>query len=87
MLVESGRHVIGRALALLLQGAGGLLRIGGHALRYLVAAVTHLYDIYIIIPLQAERLVRRGGGEGPHELGSATVRNPAERTAPFRAPR
>jgi hypothetical protein len=89
MLVESGRHVIGRALALALKGVGGLLRLVGHVLRYAVAVLAHVYDIYIIVPLQAERLVRArsGGGEAHREAGSATLRNPAERTAPFKAPR
>jgi hypothetical protein len=88
MLVESGRHVLGRALALLLAGAGGLLRVAGHLLRYAVAVLVHAYDIYIIVPLQAERLLRsRSGTEVHRELGSGTLRNPAERTAPFKAPR
>jgi hypothetical protein len=88
MLVQSGRHVMGRALVLVLRGAGGLLRIVGHLVRSLLGALVHAYDIYIIVPLQAERLARgRGGDDRRHELGPAALRNPAEQTAPFRAPR
>jgi hypothetical protein len=78
MLVESGRHVIGRALALLVRGSGFLFRIAAHAVRYLTAAIAHAYDIYIIIPLQLERLVR-GGARDPLAARGA-IRNPAEPT-------
>jgi len=85
MLVESGRHVIGRALALVIRGGGILFRLLGHGVRYLMAAVAHVYDIYIIVPLQLERLVRSHGAEGP--AGGAAIRNPAERTGPVRVQR
>jgi len=92
MLVESGRHVAGRALVILLRAVGGILRIAGHVVRYLVAALGHAYDIYIIVPLQAERLARgrdgdRRGGQAHHEFTPSSLRNPAEQTAPVRAPR
>jgi len=88
MLVQSGRHVIGRALVLVLQGGSGFLRIVGHVARQALGALVHAYDIWIIVPLQAERLARGRGDADRNELGPATLRNPAEQTAPsFRAPR
>jgi len=89
MLVESGRHVIGRALVLLVRGLGVVVRLAGHGVRYLVAALAHVYDIYIIIPLQVERLARGGGGarEAYAPARGASLRNPAEPTSQFKAPR
>lgn len=89
MLVESGRHVIGRALVLVIRGLGVLFRLLGHAVRYLVAALAHVYDIYIIVPLQIERLARgRGGGAREAYVPvRGTLRNPADPTAQFKAPR
>jgi hypothetical protein len=89
MLVESGRHVVGRGLVLLVQGLGVLFRICAHLFRYLAAVLTHVFDIYIVLPLQVERLVVRGrggdAGPGPREPGA--LRNPTERTQTFKAPR
>jgi len=86
MLVESGRHVVGRGLAWLVQGLGIVFRLLAHLVRYLAAVLTHVFDIYIVIPLQLERLVRgpsgaRGAVEPP------PLRNPTERTQTFKAPR
>jgi hypothetical protein len=86
MLVESGRHVIGRALALLVRGLGALLRVLGHLVRHLVTALEHVYDVTIIVPLQLERLAR-GGAAGRLVSGGSSLRNPAEPTAPLKAPR
>jgi hypothetical protein len=87
MLVESGRHVVGRGLGLLLRGLGALLRICAHLVRYLAAALAHVFDIYIVIPLQVERLVRGSRGQVLSPVESAALKNPTERTQPFRAPR
>ena len=81
MLVESGRHVVGRALVLLVRGAGFLFRVAAHGVRYLTAALAHAYDIYIIVPLQLERMVRaRGAATAAPRPGRAALRNPAEPT-------
>lgn len=85
MLVESGRHVIGRALVLVVRGGGIVFRLLGHGVRYLVAVLAHAYDIYIIVPLQLERLVRGRGAEAYLPVGGAALRNPAERTGQFKA--
>ena len=89
MLVESGRHVVGRALALVVRGLGLILRLLAHLFRYLTAAATQAYDIYVIIPLQIERLVRSRGGAGAAFAPTSRpgLRNPAEPTAQFKAPR
>ena len=86
MLVESGRHMIGRGLALLVQGLGVVFRLLAHLVRYLAAVLTHVFDIYIVIPLQVERLVR-GPGAFPSAAEPPPLRNPTERTQTFKAPR
>lgn len=84
MLVESGRHVIGRALVLVIRGGVIFFRLVGHGVRYLMAVLANAYDIYIIVPLQLERLVRNRGAEALNPVGGAAIRNPAERTGPFK---
>jgi hypothetical protein len=66
-----------------------LVRLAAHALRDHVAALAQAYDIYIILPLQLERLLRPRGGDGEAHLAPArqTLRNPADPTTQFRAPR
>lgn len=85
MLVESGRHVIGRVLALAIRGSAIVFRLAGHGVRHLVAVLAAVYDIYIIVPLQLERLFRGHGSEAP--AGGAAIRNPAEHTGPIRVQR
>ncbi len=87
MLVESGRHVVGRALVLVVRGGGVLFRLLGHGVRYLMAALAHAYDIYIIVPLQIERLVRGRGAEAYSPVGGPGIRNPADRTGQFKVQR
>jgi hypothetical protein len=88
MLIESGRHVIGRGLVLLVQGLGIVVRLCAHLTRWLAAVLMHVFDIYIVLPLQIERLVR-GGSSAPvsSPVESAALRNPTERTQTFKAPR
>jgi hypothetical protein len=87
MLVESGRHVVGRALALLVRGGGILFRLVAHLVRYLASILALLYDIYVILPLQIERLARGRGAQDYGAVGGATLRNPTERTGSMKAPR
>ena len=89
MLVESGRHVVGRALVLVVRGLGVVLRLAGHAARTLMAVLTNAYDIYIIVPLQLERLVQHRVGQASEGYArvASTLRNPAEPTAHFKTPR
>jgi len=50
-------------------------RLGGHGMRYLCEAARHVYDIYIVIPLQIERMVTSGSRQGT--VGSVGVRGGA----------
>jgi hypothetical protein len=85
MLVESGRHVVGRGLALLVRGLGVVFRLLAHLVRYLAATLAFAYDFYVVIPLKLESVLRRSDPARATEV--PTLRNPTERTAPFRAPR
>lgn len=87
MLVESGRHAVGRGLALLVQGLGVLVRLCAFGARGLTAVLTHLFDIYIVLPLYAERLVVGARGAAPAAAAPPPLRNPTERTQTFKAPR
>ncbi len=87
MLVESGRHILGRALALAVRGVGVVFRLLGHGARALAAALTHVYDVYIILPLQLERLTRTRGPGGLSPLGGATLRNPGDHSGPVKVHR
>ena len=58
MLLDSGRHVMAQLAVFGLHFAGGAVRVGGHALGSLVAALPSIYDVYIAIPLRIERLWR-----------------------------
>jgi hypothetical protein len=58
-LVQSGRHVGGRVAAFGAGASATLLRILAHGCRKLGIALTALFDITIILPLQLERLIRR----------------------------
>src|SRR5512142_1277860 len=57
MLIETGRHVVGRGLGLLLRGLGVVVRICAHLVRWTVAVLAHVFDITIVVPLQIERMV------------------------------
>jgi hypothetical protein len=78
--------VFGRLLDLLVRSIGLLSRLLAHLMRYLFAALAYLFDIYIVVPLQVERLFR-GRRDVPSPVESASLRNPTERTQPFKAPR
>jgi hypothetical protein len=59
-LISTGGHIVLSAVAGLLYLGGMLSRLGGHAMRYLLEAARHVYDIYIVIPLQIEKMVSNG---------------------------
>src|SRR5437667_8632037 len=54
-MISTGGHIVLSLLAGLLHLGGMLARLSGHLLRYLLEAARHVYDIYIVIPLQIER--------------------------------
>lgn len=87
MLVESGRHVLGRALVLVIRGGGILFRLIAHLVRYLAVVLTQLYDIFIILPLQLERLIRGRGTPAYDAVANTALRNPTEHTGTVKAPR
>lgn len=59
LLIQSGRHVFGRSVVAGISLAALLSRVVAHAVLHLVNAVTAAFDVYIAIPLQLEKLVRR----------------------------
>ena len=66
-LIGTGGHIVLGAAAGLLHVSGMLARLGGYGMRYLLEAARHLYDIYIVIPLQIERLVGNGRASPANE--------------------
>jgi hypothetical protein len=64
MLIESGQHVLGKILILLLNVLGYLIGALGYLFSILMKAVIHIYDAYIIIPVQIGNLVKGGHGSG-----------------------
>ncbi len=87
MLVESGRHVGGRVLVLGIFGFGFLMRLIAHGVRYAMAVLAHVYDVYIIVPLQIERQVRGRGAPSYSPVEGGAVRNPADRTGQHKVQR
>src|SRR5467141_167054 len=68
-MISTGGHIVLSAATGLLHAGGMICRLGGHGMRYLCEAVRHLYDIYIVIPLQIERLVTNGSRPSPVASG------------------
>src|SRR5467141_2523325 len=55
-LIATGGHIFLTLTAGALALIGTIARLLGHGSRYLVEGARHLYDIYIVLPLQIERL-------------------------------
>jgi hypothetical protein len=70
-MISTGGHIVLSAMTGVLHLGGMLCRLGGHGMRYLCEAARHLYDIYIVIPLQIERLTGNGR---PTPAGSVALR-------------
>ncbi len=79
MLIHSGRHVGARALAGATEGLGSVARVISWGLRQSFNVLVALFDVYIILPLQAERLLRRRG-DAPARRERPVAGNPADRT-------
>ena len=75
-MISTGGHIVLSALSGLLNLGGMLSRLGGHSMRYLLEAARHVYDIYIVIPLQIERMVVSGR---PAEVEPTALRPVARR--------
>jgi hypothetical protein len=59
MLLDSGRHVVGRIVVGSFLGFGLLVRFFAYLFQYAILLVAHLYDAAIMIPLQIERWIRK----------------------------
>ncbi len=70
-LISTGGHIALTVTAGILALGSAFARVLAHGGQYLIDAIRHVYDIYIIVPLQLERLVTGG-------RGGLTVREPAE---------
>jgi hypothetical protein len=73
-MISTGGHIVLSTVAGLLYLGGMISRLGGHAMRYLLEAARHLYDIYIIIPLQIEKMVSNGRTPDPKSPHAASLR-------------
>jgi hypothetical protein len=70
-MISTGGHIVLSAVMGLLHAGSMICRLGGHGMRYLCEGVRHVYDIYIVIPLQIERLVTSGSKPSPVAAHSA----------------
>ncbi len=62
-LMHSARIVIGELLVLIFQGSAMALRSVGIGFRYAGQWLTHVYDVFIFLPLWIERMVKRQPGQ------------------------
>jgi len=58
MLIESSQHVLTKLMILIIKLVGYIVSIIGHLLGTIMKTFIHIYDAYIIIPTQIERLVK-----------------------------
>lgn len=58
MLIESSQHVLTKLVILIIKLVGYVIGIIGHLLNTIMKTVIHIYDAYIIIPTQIERLIK-----------------------------
>jgi hypothetical protein len=58
MLIESGQHVLNKLLILFITLLGYVVGLLGHIVGTLMKTIIHVYDAYIIIPLQIGNLVK-----------------------------
>jgi hypothetical protein len=68
-MISTGGHIVLSAVTGLMHAGNMICRLGSHGMRYLCEAVRHLYDIYIVIPLQIERIVTNGSKPSPVSPG------------------
>jgi len=77
MLIHSGRHVTTRLTAAAIDGVGTVARLISWGFRQSANLMVALFDVYVILPLQVERLIRNRGA-APARRPMLT--NPADRT-------
>jgi hypothetical protein len=76
-MISTGGHIVLSAVTGAMHLGSMVCRLGGHGMRYLCEAARHVYDIYIVIPLQIERIVTNGSRQGA--VGSVGVRGQGAR--------
>jgi hypothetical protein len=68
-MISTGGHIVLSAVTGLMHAGNMICRLGAHGMRYLCEFVRHVYDIYIVIPLQIERMVSNGAKPSPVSTG------------------
>ena len=63
-MISTGGHIVLAAVAGILYLGSMIARLLGHVMRYALEAARHAFDIYIVIPLQLEKLVQGSRAEG-----------------------
>src|SRR2546426_107377 len=76
-MISTGGHIVLSAVTGGMHLGSMVCRLGGHGMRYLCEAARHVYDIYIVIPLQIERVVTNGSRQSP--VASVGVRGQGAR--------
>jgi hypothetical protein len=64
MLLDSGRHIAASLAVIALRVSSALMFGASGLARHATVVATHIYDVYISIPLRFEALVHGRGGEG-----------------------
>ena len=64
MFIEASQHVFSKFLTLLVRLFGHLASILGYVFEYIFKVILHLYDAYIIIPLQIAAMFSNGKKTG-----------------------
>jgi hypothetical protein len=75
-MISTGGHIVLSTLTGLMHAGNMICRLAGHGMRYLFQALRHVYDIYIVIPLQIERIVGNGSKAAAVATGSARGARP-----------
>jgi len=75
-MISTGGHIVLSVVTGLMHAGNMICRLAGHGMRSLFQALRHVYDIYIVIPLQIERLVGNGSKAAAVATGSARGARP-----------
>lgn len=63
VLIESSQHIASRLLALIIMLVSQLARAIAYLVEYVAQIIVHLYDAYIVIPLQIKNYIAQHMGE------------------------
>jgi hypothetical protein len=78
-LITTGGHIAYTLAMAFLGLLGTLARLMAHASRYLMETLRHAYDVYIVLPLQLERLIGQRNGSPDRERVPARAAQEARR--------